>query len=197
MGQEVGSTSIAAALATNTGASLFSQPRSHAKVDFEKELTKMIEAHSEIKDNSPNVARMLTEGITVAQKAQGHGFLPDDARWRLLLNHIRNNRRFMLAIVLGHCTPTYLATAPEEEIQNRIAIMNGHSEKDFLAQLRRVFETPDPSNLNNIHRPMPHSARATEDAQVMRRAADKRTERRFRLPQWANNALHQPNSQNL
>ncbi|KAH0527951.1 hypothetical protein TsFJ059_002869 [Trichoderma semiorbis] len=197
MGQAEGSTSTVAALATNTGASLFSQPRSHAKVDFEKELAKMIEAHSEIKDNSPDVARMLTEGITMAQKAQGHGFLPDDARWRLLLSHIRNNRRFMLAIVLGHCTPTYLATAPEEEIQNRIAIMNGHSEKDFLAQLRRVLETPDPSNLNKIHRPVPHSARATEDAQVMRRAADKRTERRFRLPQWANNALHQPNGQNL
>lgn len=145
MGQGVGSTSTVAAPATNTGASLFSQPRSHAKVDFEKELAKMIEAHSEIKDNSPDVARMLTEGITMAQKEQGHGFLPDDARWRLLLSHIRNNRRFMLAIVLGHCTPTYLATAPEEEIQNRIAIMNGHSEKDFLAQLRRVFETPDPS----------------------------------------------------
>ncbi|KAK4069944.1 uncharacterized protein Triagg1_6739 [Trichoderma aggressivum f. europaeum] len=147
MGQEVGSTSTApaAALATGTGASLFGQLRSHAKIDFEKELAQMMEAQAGIKDNATNLAGKLTEGIAMAQKAQGHGFLPDDARWRFLLSHIKNHRRFMLAIALGHCTPTYLATAPEEEIQNRIGIMNGHSEKDFLAQLRRVSEAPDPS----------------------------------------------------
>ncbi|KAL7909574.1 P-loop containing nucleoside triphosphate hydrolase protein [Trichoderma velutinum] len=189
LGQELGSASTAAALAASAGLSLFAQLRSQAKIGFEIELVKMIEAQPEIKDNATDLARKLTEAITMAQKAQGHGFLPDNARWRFLLGHIKNHRRFMLAIVFGNCTATYLATAPEEEIQNRIAIMNDQSEKDFLAQLGRVYETPDPSNLNNIHRPMPQSARATEDAQVMRRAADKRTERRFRLPQRANNAL--------
>ncbi|KAL6692633.1 hypothetical protein J3F84DRAFT_383417 [Trichoderma pleuroticola] len=145
MGQDVGSTSTAAAPATSTGASLFGQLRSHAKIDFEKELAKMMEAQAGIKDDATDLARKLTEGIAMAQKAQGHGFLPDDARWRFLLNHIKIHHRFMLAIALGRCTATYLATAPEDEIQNRIAIMNGHSEKDFLAQLSRVFETPDPS----------------------------------------------------
>lgn len=141
-GQDLGSTSTAT---TSTGASLFSQLPSQAKIDFENELAEMIEAQPGIKDNATDLARKLTGGITMAQKAQGHGFLPDNARWRFLLNNIKNHRRFMLAIALGNCTATYLATAPEEEIQNRIAIMNSHSEKDFLAHLRRVLETPDPS----------------------------------------------------
>ncbi|EHK16687.1 uncharacterized protein TRIVIDRAFT_112213, partial [Trichoderma virens Gv29-8] len=192
--QELGSslTGAAPAITPSMGTSLFSQPRSQVKIDFENELVKSMETQPEFKGNAANVARKLIEGITVAQRVQGRGFLPDNARWRSLLGHIQRHHRFMLSIAWGNCTPLYLATAPDEEIQNRIAIMNSQSEDDFLTQLRRTLETPDPSNLNNIDRPVPQSARATEDVQVMRRAADKRTNHCFQpLPTWANTALSQ------
>ncbi|UKZ77760.1 hypothetical protein TrVFT333_005486 [Trichoderma virens FT-333] len=197
--QELGSslTGSAPAITPSIGTSLFSQPRSQVKIDFENELVKSMETQPEFKGNAANVARKLIEGITVAQRVQGRGFLPDNARWRSLLGHIQRHHRFMLSIAWGNCTPLYLATAPDEEIQNRIAIMNSQSEDDFSTQLRRTLETPDPSNLNNIDRPVPQSARATEDVQVMRRAADKRTNHPFQpLPTWANTALSQAQGQN-
>ncbi|KAM0253883.1 hypothetical protein ACHAQJ_007115 [Trichoderma viride] len=141
------------------------------------------------------MAGKLTTAIANAQKKQALGFLPDNARWRLLRSHIQNHGRFMLAIVWGNCTPDYLATAPEEEIQRRISIMNSQSHNDFVAQLQRSANAPDPSNLNNINRLWAQSGRASEDAEVMRRAADKRTERQIRLPPWANNALSGNNNQ--
>ncbi|KAL7789937.1 P-loop containing nucleoside triphosphate hydrolase protein [Trichoderma ceciliae] len=176
-------------------ASLFSQPRSQTKGAFEDELIKLIDGQQEFTGQGAELAAKLTTAIAIAQRKQALGFLPDNARWRLLLRHIKNHPRFMLAIVWGNCTPDYLASAPEEEIQNRISVMNCQSQEDFAAQLRRSANTPDPSNLNNINRPWMQSFRASEDAQVMRRAADKRTERRFRLPPWANNALSENNSQ--
>ncbi|KAH6610691.1 hypothetical protein Trco_000711 [Trichoderma cornu-damae] len=83
--------------------------------------------------------------ISNAQRKQAMGFLPDNARWRLLLGLIQSHHRFVLAMVWGNCTPDYLASAPEEEIQNRISIMNSQSEGDFVAQLQRSANTPDPS----------------------------------------------------
>ncbi|KAL7950486.1 P-loop containing nucleoside triphosphate hydrolase protein [Trichoderma barbatum] len=195
-GQKSGSTSTGAELATTpgTGASLFSQRRSQAKIDFENELAKLIAPQPEFGTIATNMARNITVRITTAQREQGHGFLPDDARWRLLLSHIQNHHRFMLAIIWSNCTPAYLATAPEEEIQNRIAIMNNQSEDDFLNQLRRTFQTPDPSNLNNIHRTVPQSARAADDAQVMRQAAEKR-ERFKPLPKWGRDEMSKRSGQ--
>lgn len=128
-----------------TKTSLFSQPRSQSKGEFEKELAALIAGQPEYTGQGTELVEKLTTAIANAQRKQALGFLPDNARWRLLRSLVQNNHRFMLAMVWGNCTPDYLATAPEEEIQHRISIMNSQSQDDFIAQLRRSADTPDPS----------------------------------------------------
>ncbi|KAL6908803.1 hypothetical protein GGI43DRAFT_393693 [Trichoderma evansii] len=176
--------------------SLFSQPRTPLKMEFEKVLAILISHQPGYTGNGTELAEKITVGIADALKKQAEGFVPDNLRWRLLVNLIGEYNRLMLAIIWGNCTPDYLATAPEKEIRNRITLMNSQPLDDFDAQLRRSASAPDPSNLNsNINRPWAQSVRANEDAEAMRQTAHNRTERRFRLPPWTNNALSKSNSQ--
>ncbi|KAH0499040.1 hypothetical protein TgHK011_006257 [Trichoderma gracile] len=177
--------------------SLFSQPRSPAKDEFQIELARLIANQPVFAANHEGLAKQFTTDIAVAQKKQAKGFLPDNARWRLLLSHLQRHPRFVLAILMKNFTPDYLASAPDDELETRISVMNDESEVSFSRRLKRCTAPPDPSNLNNIHRPLlQYSARASEDVQVMRRAADKRNERRFRLPAWGYDALSRLNGPN-
>lgn len=105
----------------------------------------MIQGQPDFRGQGADLAGKITTAIAAEQRKQALGFLPDDARWRLLLNYIRNNPRFMLAIVWGNCTPDYLASAPEDEMHKRILTMNRQSHEDFAAQLRRSANEADPS----------------------------------------------------
>ncbi|ETS05564.1 hypothetical protein M419DRAFT_5890 [Trichoderma reesei RUT C-30] len=168
----------------------------------EIELAKLIAAQPVFAGDHQGLAEQVTAEIAMAQRRQAMGFLPDNARWRLLLSHIQKHPRFVLAILLRNCTPDYLVSAPDDELEARIAVMNDESEVSFSRRLERCATQPDPSNLDNINRPLlESSARASEDVQVMRRAAEKRTKRRFRLPAWGYDALSKldgpnPNSTN-
>ncbi|UKZ88291.1 uncharacterized protein TrAFT101_004053 [Trichoderma asperellum] len=176
--------------------SLFSQPRTQAKMDFEKVLATLISGQLGYTGNGTELAEKITVGVADALKEQAKGFVPDNLRWRLLLNLVREHHRLVLAIMWGNCSPEYLATAPDKEIHNRISLMNSQPQDDFDAQLRRSASAPDPSNLHsNINRPSARSAQANEDAEAMRQTVHNRTERNFRLPPWANNALSKSNSQ--
>ncbi|TFB06097.1 Protein CHROMATIN REMODELING 20 [Trichoderma ghanense] len=189
---ETGSTLTGTSLVTSPSGrpSIFSQPRSQAKDEFQIELARSIANQPVFAEDHEGWAERVTAEIALAQRRQALGFLPDNARWRLLLSHIQKHPRFVLAILLRNCTPEYLVSAPEDEIETRISVMNDESEVSFLRRLKRCTAPPDPSNLNNINRPLSQSsARASEDVQVMRRAAEKRTDRRFRLPAWGYDAL--------
>lgn len=95
--------------------------------------------------NGTELAEKITVGIADALKKQASGFLPDNSRWRLLVNLIGEHNRLVLAIIWGNCTPDYLATAPDKEIYSRISLMNSQPWDDFVAQLRRSASAPDPS----------------------------------------------------
>ncbi|OTA08533.1 hypothetical protein A9Z42_0002320 [Trichoderma parareesei] len=141
--------------ATLTGASLvtspsgkpsiFSQPRSPAKDEFQIELAKLIADQPVFAEDHVRLAKKHTTDIAIAQRRQAMGFLPDNARWRLLLSHIRKHPRFVLAILLGNCTADYLASAPDDELETRIAVMNDESEVSFSRRLNRCTASPDPS----------------------------------------------------
>ncbi|PTB64340.1 hypothetical protein BBK36DRAFT_1179123 [Trichoderma citrinoviride] len=196
---ETESTLTGASLVTSPSGrpSIFSQPRSQAKDEFQIELARLIADQPVFASDSSGLAERVTAAIAEAQRKQAMGFLPDNARWRLLLSHIQKHPRFVLAILMGNCTPDYLVSAPDDEIETRISVMNDESEVSFSCRLKRSTAPPDPSNLNNINRPLSQSSpRASEDVQVMRRAAEKRSDRRFRLPAWGYDALSKLNGPN-
>ncbi|EHK41190.1 hypothetical protein TRIATDRAFT_321436 [Trichoderma atroviride IMI 206040] len=180
----------------NTTTSLFSQSRNHSKTDFENVLATLVNEQRVQTVNAAELAERVTVGISEALKKQAWGFLPDNHRWRLLVSLIREHDRLVPAIIWGNYTPEYLATAPEKELQDRILLMNSQTQGDFNTQLQRSASAPDPSNLHdNINRPISQSPRASEDAEAMRQTAHNRTERSFRLPPWANDALSKSNTQ--
>ncbi|KAM0459478.1 hypothetical protein ACHAPV_005666 [Trichoderma viride] len=179
----------------NTMTSLFSQSRNHSKTDFENVLATLVNEQHGYTGNGAELAERVTVGISKALKNQAWGFLPDNYRWRLLVNLVREHNRLVPAIMWGNYTPHYLATAPEKELQDRILLMNSQAQGDFNTQLQRSASAPDPSNLHdNINRPISQSPRASEDAEAMRQTAHNRTERNFQLPPWANDALSKSNS---
>ncbi|KAM0515209.1 hypothetical protein ACHAPE_006165 [Trichoderma viride] len=168
----------------NVTTSLFSQSRNHSKTEFENVLATLVNKQPGYTGNAAELAERVTVGISEALQKQAWGFLPDNYRWRLLVTLVREHDRLVPAIMWGNCTPDYLATAPEKELQDRILLMNSQAQGDFVAQLQRSASAPDPS-----------SPRASEDAEAMRQTAHNRTERSFRLPSWANDALSKSNSQ--
>lgn len=95
--------------------------------------------------NAAELAERVTVGISEALQEQAWGFLPDNYRWRLLANLVREHDRLVPAIMWGNCMPDYLATAPEKELQDRILLMNSQAQGDFVAQLQRSARAPDPS----------------------------------------------------
>lgn len=95
--------------------------------------------------NAAELAERVTVGISEALKNQALGFLPDNHRWRLLADLVRAHHRLVLAIIWGNCSPHYLATAPEKELQDRILLMNSQAQGDFNTQLQRSASDPDPS----------------------------------------------------
>ncbi|KAL6852076.1 hypothetical protein J3F83DRAFT_573121 [Trichoderma novae-zelandiae] len=146
-GPETEATLTGVSLVTSPGgrASIFSQPRSQAKDEFQIELARLIGTQPVLSEEKAGLAEKVTTTIAMAQRKQAQGFLPDNARWRLLLGHIQKHPRFVLAILWGNCTPDYLVTAPEEEIERRISVMNSQSPVAFMSQLKRSTAPPDPS----------------------------------------------------
>lgn len=114
-------------------------------MDFEKVLASLISGQLGYTGNGTELAEKITVGVADALKEQAMGFVPDNLRWRLLLNLVREHHRFVLAIMWGNCSPVYLATAPDKEIHNRVSLMNSQPQDDFDAQLRRSASAPDPS----------------------------------------------------
>lgn len=114
-------------------------------MDFEKVLATLVNDQPGYTGNGAELAEGVTVGVSDALKKQAWGFLPDNHRWRLLLNLVREHHRLVLAIMWGNYRPEYLATAPEKELRGRILLMNSQTQGDFNAQLRRSASTPDPS----------------------------------------------------
>lgn len=129
----------------NTMTSLFSQSRNHSKTDFENVLATLVNEQHGYTGNGAELAERVTVGISKALKNQAWGFLPDNYRWRLLVNLVREHNRLVPAIMWGNYTPHYLATAPEKELQDRILLMNSQAQGDFNTQLQRSASAPDPS----------------------------------------------------
>lgn len=129
----------------NTTTSLFSQSRNHSKTEFEYVLATLVRDQPGYTGNAAELAERVTVGISKALQKQAWGFLPDNYRWRLLVNLVREHHRLVPAIMWGNCTPQYLATAPEKELQDRILLMNSQAQGDFNTQLQRSASAPDPS----------------------------------------------------
>lgn len=129
----------------NSTTSLFSQSRNHSKTDFENVLATLIRDQPGYTGNAAELAERVTVGISEALKNQAWGFLPDNHRWRLLVDLIREHRRLVPAIIWGNCSPLYLATAPEKVLQDKILLMNSQAQGDFNTQLQRSASDPDPS----------------------------------------------------
>ncbi|KAL6895940.1 hypothetical protein HDV57DRAFT_31353 [Trichoderma longibrachiatum] len=144
---ETEATLTGASLATSPSGrpSIFSQPRSQAKDEFQIELARLIAKQPVFAEDNLKLAKKFTAEIALAQRKQALGFLPDNARWRLLLSHLQKHPRFVPAILLGNYTPEYLASAPDDEIETRISVMNDESEVSFLRRLKRCTDPPDPS----------------------------------------------------
>ncbi|KAK5990082.1 Protein CHROMATIN REMODELING 20 [Cladobotryum mycophilum] len=178
--------------------SIFSQPRSQAKDDFETKLVGILKGGegssiSESTELRTQTAQQITMGIAEALKEQSQGFLPDNLRWRLL-EKLLDHDRFVAAMTSGVLRSDFLALAKAEEVERRALLLDSLSDEEAKDQLQRM-KSPDPSNLSNIGKSSVQSSRAREDLEVMQQAADKRRQRGFRLPPWANEALARNSSE--
>ncbi|KAF4461178.1 DNA repair rhp54 [Fusarium albosuccineum] len=181
------------------GGGLFNVSEIPAKVEFEKHLRERVR-NLQQRDvprtggHPEEIARALTDRVDEIRKEKSFGFLPDTQHWKHL-DELLSHDKFVIAIIAGHLSAEYMALAHKQDLEGRIQTINGLEEMDIPAQARRRINSPDPNNLLNIQRRSLQrgDARplARDDEKVMREAMDKRKSRAFRLPPWANQALHE------
>lgn len=95
-------------------------------------------------DRTPEeLAASVTEEVHMIRKAKAYGFLPDNHQWRIL-GEMMDQDRFLRAALAGYLSPSFLANADKKALQQRTDTLNRMSEKDFTAQLGRVFRGKDP-----------------------------------------------------
>ncbi|KAH7170363.1 hypothetical protein EDB81DRAFT_162052 [Dactylonectria macrodidyma] len=179
--------------------SLFSQVRSQPKTDFQTSLEKRVSALSEARllkpQESPDkVAQSLTTAISAVREEGEFGFLPDNQHWKHL-HELLVHSKFVIALVSGHWTPSYVALADKKALESRMDAMDGLPVTEIPVHASRRAHSPDPDNLHNIQRQgmaagsTPRGPHARKDWEVMCEAADNRKRRSIRLPTWANQAL--------
>ncbi|KAH7162460.1 hypothetical protein B0J13DRAFT_615099 [Dactylonectria estremocensis] len=179
--------------------SLFSQVRSQPKIDFQRSLEKRIFALSEAgllnpREAPDELAQSLTAAICAVREEGGFGFLPDNQHWKHL-QELLVHSNFVISLVSGHWTPSYVALADKKALESRMDAMNGLPVTEIPVQASRRAHSPDPHNLHNIQRQgmaaggTPRGLHAKKDLEVMCEAAENRKRRGIRLPTWANQAL--------
>lgn len=134
----------------NTGSGgLFSQPLSPQKKNFEQKLVEMVSrmqhhgGYVGLRGKPEELAARMTGEVDKIRKEKSHGFLPDNHQWRILCDMIEQER-FTQAALAGYLTPSFLANADKTALQQRINTLNGLSQEEFLAHIRKAFRAPDP-----------------------------------------------------
>ncbi|KAF7563794.1 hypothetical protein G7046_g297 [Stylonectria norvegica] len=179
----------------------FIQPLTQDKLEFERKLADRVRVLQQtgppgMGGDAGVMAASFTEAVRKVREKQSLGFLHDNQHWRFL-EELLSHDRFVVAAAYGYFSAPFVASSSQEELRRRLETINGLSEEDFGRQAGRRVHSTDPHNLQNIRRLNKQydgtlrGPLARDDIKVMREAADKRKHRTFRLPTWANKALHE------
>jgi hypothetical protein len=138
------------------GSTLFGQPQSHAKFDFQFGLESRIhvlrvQGLLQVTGETSHIAQVLTSAIEAVRKNIGLGFLPDNQHWKDL-ERLLVHDQFILSLALSSWTPEYVARADKQELESRVKATHGLPGQVIFDQASRKAFSPDPhvGNLQDV-----------------------------------------------
>jgi hypothetical protein len=124
---------------------MFSQPTNTERDTFGRRFR---EAVLRINSDAPGLIRgsklsaekayLLVHKIVGIRQEKSLGFLPDIQQWKHL-NTMLDNDRFVIAAVVGHLSPKFLALAAEEELRMRTKTLNDFTEAEFREHMQKLM----------------------------------------------------------
>lgn len=126
-------------------AGIFAQPTSPEKEGFKTKVVNAVhrvqhQGHSLTGRDKPAAyyTDALIKAIEEVQRQKSAGFLPENQQWKTLKD-LLDDDRFVLSAVAGHLSPKFLVHAGKDELEKRMRTINGLSEEEFGATLRKLL----------------------------------------------------------